>query len=485
MAKKYIRIIQDIEEALSREVRRIVFFEARDRGSAGTSFKEMFDPFTGELKRKPIEPRFYDDAADSLLSTSPRFTLRLLKLYEDLTTKRLLPPYGEEMVCPIPSPGAYEPLFSGADAITTNGGTGNTVEITHRKIREVQPGHAIRLLCSDGNDGTYPIESVTLNGNGPHTLNLNHDLLSNLPAFKYNKDAGIITFEPPIDLEAVRVGDIIEDINGGTFTITAINVTNSTLAVAPGSSIVTGSGAKVTRTGDVLQYDDAGQNIKYVIIDLSKPIANKATKYRKRSQLIPYTFLYYIKIVSRERDDHIAVAERMMQVFNPPRGVLCTVARSQISAESEFIKDAAAGDDIIFLKDASSFYTGETIRVFNDLNIGEEIVVDYVNKNSNSIKLKTPLSNKYTVNSCSKAVSNYEFCQFERDFTNHVTEDKEDEQLWIHRFTFRVEAWIESRIDPCEAGTDETTFKDEGDINFIEYVLEDMEGNELQDPLIP
>ena len=485
MAKKYIRIIQDIEEAISREVRRIVFFEARDRGSAGTSFKEMFDPFTGELKRKPIEPRFYDDAADSLVSTSPRFTLRLLKLYEDLNTKRLLPPYGEEYACPLPSPGAYAAILSGADAKTTDGGTGSTVEITHRKIREVQPGHAIRLLCSDGNDGTYPIESITLNGNGPHTLHLNHDLISSLPVLKYNKDAGMITFEDYLDLDAVKVGDIIEDINGGTFAITAVNVDNSTLAVAPGSAIVTGAGAKITRTGDVLQYDDAGQDIKYVIIDPSQPVSGKATKYRRSSQLIPYTFLYYIKIVSRERDDHIAVAERMMQVFNPPRGVVCVTARSELSTESEFIKDSAEGDSVVFLKDASRFYTGETIRIFNDLHMGEEVVVDSVNTTSNSITLKTPLSKAYTVNSCAKAVSNYDFCQFERDFTNHVTEDKEDEQLWIHRFTFRIEGWVESRIDPCEAGTDETTYRDEGDVNFIEYVLEDMDGNELEDPLIP
>lgn len=493
MSKRYIQILEDIEEALTREVKRMVFFDARNRSVAGLSFKEMFNPFTGKLVRKPIEARTHAHEADSLLSTSPRFDLFLLKLYEDLETKRLLPPYGEEIVDPLDNaPGAYEPIFAGKDAKTTDGGTGNTVVLNHRKIRNVQIGHAIRLLCSD-NDGTYTIESITLDGNGPHTLTLSHDLVIDIPSFQYNKDAGIISFESYLDLEAVQIGDLFYDNQNNSFSITAVDSVNSSLAVAPGSALATGAGAKITRTGDVLQQDDSGRDIKYIILDTSQPVTNKSTRYRKRSQLIPYTFLYYIKIISRERDDHIAIADRMMQVFNPPRGSLCVLARSQTSTESDLIKDADSGNTIIYVKDASKFYINDEIRLFDSLGIGEEAIVASVNNTSNSVTLKSPIVNAYTTNNCGVAVSNYDFCTFERDFTNHHTEDREDEQMWIHRFTFRIEGWIESRIDTCGydasksgLGTEgEKTYEDVGDVNFIEYVLEDMEGNELEDPLVP
>lgn len=493
MSKKYIQIIEDIEEALTREVKRMVFFDARNRSSIGLTFKEMFDPFTGKLVRKPIEARTHAQEAESLLNTSPRFDLFLLKLYEDLETKRLLPPYGEEFVEPLPGPGAYEPVFAGNDAKTTDGGTGSTVEINHRKIRRVEEGHGIRLLCSDGNDGTYRIESITLNGNGPHTLTLSNNLIIDIPTIQYDKDAGIITFSPFLDLEVVRVGDLFYDNQNNSFAITAIDVNNSTIAIAPGSAVATGSGGKIYRTGDVLQYDDAGADIKYVILDLSQPITDKSTKYRKCSQRIPYTFLYYIKIISRERDDHIAIADRMMQVFNPPRGSLCVIARSQTSAETELVKDVDSGNTVIYVKDASKFYTNDTVRLMDSLGIGEEVTVKSVNHTSNSITLKSAVVNSYDVDDDGRMVSNYDFCTFERDFTNHQTDDREDEQLWIHRFTFRIEGWIESRIDNCALDASkggigtagEKTYEDVGDVNFVEYVLEDLEGNELEDPLVP
>ena len=481
MAKKFVRIIEDIEEALSRDVRKIMFATQRDRAATELLFKEMFDPFTGELKRKPIEPRFYDDSAEALLSSNPRFTIQLLKLYEDLETSRNLPAVGLEQVEVLPSPGAYNILFSGMDALTTDGSTDDTITLTHNKIRTLTTDHWIRLSTGD-NQGTYRIETITLNGNGPHTLTLSHDLLADLPAFKYNPATGMLTFNEFVDLKAVQVGDDLIDVNSNSFTISAVNTDNSTVVIPVGSLIVPVEGATINRAGDVLTQDDEGEPQCYLILDPSAPIPNKGTEYRLRSQLIPYSFVYYIKVVSREREDHIAIAGRMMEVFNPPRGVLYTITRFDESSESLLIKDALAGERVLYLKDASKFYVNEHIRLFDNLNIGEDLLIEQVNISSNTLTVNTPIQNKYLINDCANAVSNYQICTLERDFKNHITEDQVDKQLWIHRFTYKVEGWVESRITPY---TTEQTFQDVGDVNFVNAVLENFDGDELAEIKVP
>lgn len=483
MAKKFVRIIEDIEEALSREVRRIVFAGQRHRGESGITFKEVFDTFTGELKKQAMEPRFYDDSAESLAMVDPRFTLRLLKLYEDLQTKRLLPPYGEEITEALNAPGAYQVKFGGEAAGTTNGSGRSYIQVTHRKIREVEAGDFIRILTGT-NIGTYRVLSVTLINNGPHNIVLDPELVVELPAFVYNKDAGVITFNTFIDLEMVRPGDIFTDANDNDFTITAVNARSASIAVIAGSSVVSGPNGSIARSGFVLQNDDAGVTQAYQVLDSEAPIAGKSTRYSKKSQMIPYTFLYYIKIVSRERDDHIAVANRMMQVFNPPRGMLSTVVRSELSADSKLLKDITAGTKTIFIENASSFYPNDCIRILDNLSFGEEAVVESVNQTSNSITLKTALTGNYTIENLGLVVSNTDFWTFERDFINHQTEDQEGMQLWVHRFTFRVEAWVESRIELTEDGLTETTEKEVGDVNYIKACLEDMEGNVLDEDLV-
>jgi len=481
MAIDFIRVIEDIEEALSREIRRMVFFERRQRGNPGVTFREMFDPFTGEFVRKPIEPRFFDDTADSLVSTSPRFTLELLKLYEDLETSRVLPAIGNECVEVLPGPGAYEALFGGADLLTTNGGTSSTVTLNNRKIRSLTTSHVLRIQSGE-NQGTYRIESISLVGNGPHTLTLSNDLVIDLPTFKYNPAAGIIAFDSFVDLTAVKAGDEIEDIAANTITITAVNVGDSTLAVAPGSVVVSGQGAKIARVGDVLQGDDAGDAQYYLVLDPSQPIEGKGTSYRKRSFPIPYTFIYFIKITSRERDDHIAIADRMMQVFNPARGTLPMIVRSDESFESEAIKGVTAGDTTMFVEDATHFYVNEKVRLLDNLDIGEELTIQSVNVASKTVTFTSPVTKTYAYDNCPILVSNYRYLYFQRDFRNHVTENRQDEQFWIHRFTYRIEGWIDSRIPDYST---EQTFEDVGDVNFVEYVMEDMEGTERSDPLIP
>lgn len=481
MAKKFVRIIEDIEEALARDVRKILFHTQRDRAAEELIFKEMFNPFTGELVKKPIEPRFYDDTAEALGSSSPRFTLQLLKLYEDLETSRALPAIGLEQVELLPSPKAYDIIFGGMEAITTDGGTTSDILLNNLKIRNLTTDHWIRIT-SGNNKGTYRIETITLNGNGPHTITLNNDLLIDLPAFKYNPQTGLLTFNEYVDLQAIKIGDNLVDVNSNSFAITALDTTNATLTIAVASAIVSSLGASINRIGDVLTEDDEGDPQCYLILDPDAPITNKGTEYRLRSQLIPYSFLYYIKIVSKERDDHIAIAGRMMEVFNPPRGVLYTITRFDESSQSDLIKNALVGETVLYLKDASKFYVNEHIRLFDNLGIGEDLVIEQVNLTSNTLIVSTPILKNYKIDDSVLVVSNYQICTLERDFKNHTTEDQVDKQLWVHRFTYKVEGWIESRITPY---TTEQTFQDVGDVNFINAVLEDFDGNQIGEISVP
>lgn len=485
MAKEFVRIIEDIEEALAREVRRILFFENRTRREAKrgteTPFRESYDVFTGELKRQPLEPRFFDDTAQSVVATNPRFDIQLLKLYEDLETKRLLPAVGLDDVEVLPGPGAYEMILGGRSLITTDGGSGSTVELTNRKILDVQTTHVLRIK-SGNNQGTYKIASISLNGNGPHTITLSNTLVDNLPEMSYNKDAGTIVFTSFVDLQAVKAGDELVDAASNSFTITAVNASTSALSIAPGSALATGIGARIDRVGDVLQNDDVGEPQAFLILDPASPVPGKGTKYRRRSQLVPYTFLYYIKITSREREDHTAVANRLIQVMNPPRGSIQVIIRSDESAEALLKKNIQTGDTVLLLEDAKKFYVGEKIRLFNNLAIGEELTIKSVNNLSNSLTVSTPVTGNYNIDHEARVVSNTGLCVLERDFRNHVTEDQLAKQLWIHRFTYRIEGWIEARIPDF---TTEQTFVDTNEISFIEGVIEDFEENELAKVLCP
>lgn len=476
MARKFIRILEDIEEALAREVRKITFFSQRTREpESGYVLKEVFDVFTGEYVKKPVEPSFYADTATANNQVNPYFFIRLLSLNEDLDSGRALPTVGNQITIPISSAPTYAVRFGGENLITTNLTAASTVTLSDRKIRDIQAGDLIRILTGN-NIGTYYIDSVTLNGNGPHTITLSNDIVQDLPNFQYAKVNGIIIFDSNIDLSAVKPGDIFTDSAMNTATITAVNQPNS-IVVAPNSTLVVGPNAKINRSGAVLTGLDENNPQCFTIMDPSVVVGGVSRNYRKTNPLIPYTFLYYIKITSKERDDHIAVANRMMQLFNPPRGALAIITRYDTSYQDSLLQNANIGDKTIYLRDASKLSVGEKVRIFDNLTRGEETTIESINYGSNSITLKNALTKAYLVDNCASIVSNTDICVLQRDFMNHATEDRESEQLWIHRFSFRVQGWIEAQLDPLSEDIDGATYEDVGDVNFIKVCLEDIEGN--------
>jgi hypothetical protein len=166
----------------------------------------------------------------------------------------------------------------------------------------------------------------------------------------------------------------------------------------------------------------------------------------------------------------------MMEVFNPPRGPLPTIVRCPTSAETLFVKDVHVGDRILFVQNASKYYVNEPVRLFHKAEYGEDLVIESVNPSSNSITVSTPVTKEYPLTMTPLLVSNYRLEYFQRDFRNHVTEDDPGGQFWCHRFTYRIEAWVDSRIPPY---TTQQTYEDVGDINFVNAALEDFDGNPL------
>ena len=132
------RIFLDVEEALSREVRRITFHDYRTQDKI--VLQDTFDPFTGEVIQAPIEADFYDSSADANHIQYPHFFIRLMKTREDIYTGRVVPQYGKWIQTPIQTaPGAYEIVFTSSDALIT--AVGNTLTTTIFQIRKAQPGH--------------------------------------------------------------------------------------------------------------------------------------------------------------------------------------------------------------------------------------------------------------------------------------------------------------------------------------------------------
>ena len=112
-----IRIFRDVEEAISREVRRITFDE--DRSVAPhTVLNEMFDPLTGELVALPIEANYYDSSADTKAIHYPHFFVRLMRIQEDKDSGRVVPQYGKSVACQVTtSPKAFETVLYQSDGV--------------------------------------------------------------------------------------------------------------------------------------------------------------------------------------------------------------------------------------------------------------------------------------------------------------------------------------------------------------------------------
>lgn len=480
------RIFHDVEEALSREVRRISFQDPRTLDK--TVLKDTFDPFTGEVIVAPIQPKFYDSSADANHIQYPNFFIRLMKTREDRFTGRVVPEYGNWIQQPvITSPGAYQIIVGDSDALVP--APGNIVTTGNFKIRQILPGYFIRLLTGN-NKGTYIVSSVTPSNTGNHTITVSNILVQNLPAFLFNATTRVVYFQGAVDLNTAQVGDTFTDSLNNTFNITAINASAGNLTI-DGSlvpSLLVNS--KINRIGNVLKNTDASL-VRFIVMDPSQPIQVAGLGGDPAGQAetvgvsppIPIDAYYLIRIDSKTRENHIAVLNRVWEEFNPPRTALPVIARTSLSAEQFLTADVTSGgSNTIQVADTSNFSVGDSVYLIDQFHptknpSGDGFERPFQSKvqaiiSSTQLQLVDVVPDSFTFANSSKIISNAEFnlCMF--NFVDHVTKDVEGSQYWVHEFTF----WVQIFVDRLEQP--QTT----SNLTQIGPTIEDMQGNVIIDP---
>lgn len=471
------RIFRDVEEAISREVRRITFNDSRTADEV--ILKDTFDPFTGQLVSVPIEPRFYDSSADARQIQYPHFFVKFLKTREDRFSGRVTPPYGFVYTSPVlTSPAGYDIIFNGPDGSIL--ALGNEFKTASIKIRNAQPGFLLRLLGGN-NKGTYQIDHISVSGSGPSSIFVSSNIVLNLPEAVFSVSSRVLTFESPVDLNTVLVGDNFVDSTSTTFSITHIDVPTSSITLGGVTTPNLSANSSITRTGNVFQVIDTSA-INYIVMDPSKPVlittANGVEQAHDQttgsSPQIPLDAYYLVRIDSKERDTHIDVLNRIWEEFNPPRTGIPVVIRSRNSADQAFTQDVpTGGSSIIYVKDNSQFSLNDPVFIVNEFHPTkkldhtfdepfESIVIAKVS--NNGLQLKDVVPDTYTVANNSRIVSNCTFSILMFHFVDHITKDVEGSQYWVNEFTFWVQIWVDRLEDP----------RVESDIHDLSIEVEDL-----------
>jgi hypothetical protein len=450
-----VTIFKDIEESLSREVRRITTHSARTLDK--TVLKETYDPLSGELIQVPIEAEYYDSSADAGGVEYPHFFIRLMKSREDRFSGRVVPQYGKWIVTPVKfSPKAFEIVLSGGALIPT---LGNEITLEAFQIRKVQVGHIIRLL--DGNNkGTYKIAAITINPLGNHSIFVSDVICENLPSFTFDTNIREITFSSEVDLSTVKIGDEFEDSSSNVFNVTAIDSALGKITIdgilVPSSAL----GSTITRVGDVFSSTDLAL-VRFLVMDPTKPVlvaggcsTQASSAYVGVSPAIPLDAYYMIRIDSKTRQNHRDILNRVWEEFNPPRTALPVIVRSALSADELLTVDVTTGgSNTINVSDNTNLNVGDKVFIFDDLGPTkrpdgegferpfESVIANKIS--TNQVVLLDTVPDTYKISNCARIVSNAELKLFMFHFVDHVTKDVEGSQYWVHEFTFWVQFWVD------------------------------------------
>ena len=480
------RIFEDLEEALSREIRRITFHNARTRDE--TVLQDTFDPFTGEVVQAPIEANYYDSSADPNHIQYPHFFVRLMKSREDRFTGRVVPQYGKWIVTPNKfSPNAYEIVVQGQALIDP---VGNDITTPLFQINKVQPGYLIRLLAGN-NKGTYLITAVTVSNVGDHTITVSSTLVQNMPVSLFEPIGRTVLFQSKVDLSTVKIGDVYTDASSTAFNITALDPNAGTITIDGSTTPDLALGGTVTRTGNVFTSTDLSL-VRYLVMDPTKPVMTTGICGETDAQAgssgispgIPLDVYYLVRIDSKERQSHIEVLNRMWEEFNPPRTALPVIQRSSLSASQVLTVDVqSGGSDTLTMKSNNDFSIGDQVFLIDDLHPtkrldGEGFERPFQSKviakiGSDQLQLADVVPDTYTVQNGAKIVSNSEFQLLMFHFVDHVTKDVEGSQYWVHEFTF----WVQIIVDRLEQPRDVTAITD------VSTIIEDIDGDVIIDDL--
>lgn len=453
------RIFEDIEEAISREVRRISTHEAKTVDK--TVLAETYDPFTGEVIKLPIEANFYDSSADASKVEYPHFFVRLMKSKEDRTSGREIPLYGKWVDCPVLfSPKAFEIITNGGDGLVN--AVGNDFSTGIIGIAKVQPGHLLRILTGN-NVGTYLVDTVTKDALGNHTITVSNTLINALPSFQFDATSRELIFTEGVDLNTITVGDVFTDASSNTFNITAVDASTGKFTIDGATAPDTASDGSISRPGNVFTQTDLSL-VRFLILDPTKPVKalgitgsqDKNSTTLKVNPSVPLDAYYRIRIDSKTRENHRDILNRIWEEFNPPRTALPVIIRSKLSADALLQADIPAGgsDTLTLLeKDVQEINIGDKVYLCDDLSPSkredgcgfetpfESIVVE--KPSATSIRLADVVPDTFTVTNCAKVITNADYYLHMFHFQDHVTKDNEGAQYWVHEFTFWVQFWVD------------------------------------------
>lgn len=477
-----VRVFKDIEEALAREIRRISFHD--DKTVSDTVLEETFDPFTGEIIKTHVEPDFYDSSADTGHRQQPHIFIKLLRTREDRFSNREVSYYGNQIECsaeetglPITNDRAYELVLP--MAVITTVAPGSTATINTIKYKKILSGHLLRIL--DGNNkGTYKVSSISFDPGGNHIITLSNTLIDSLPAIDFNTTTRVATFLDSAEIETVKVGDVFVDNSSNSFTILSIDGLGIELDGVLTPDLT--AGGKIDRVGDVLQTADVS-NVCALILDPTKPVLNssgvqKAAGSSNVNPPIPLDAYYLIRIDSKEKDTHTEILNRVWEEFNPPRTALSTIIRTKDSVEKLLTADIPSGGSTSVVVDSNAdFNINDEIFIINDFNptksdeggFAEPFSGKIVGlSGTDTIILDNTVPDTYSVDTCSKIISNAVHELYMFHFVDHVTKDIEGAQYWVHEFTFWVQLWVDRQGNPIEF---------DGPINKVSTPIEDLSGN--------
>lgn len=480
------RIFEDLEEALSREIRRITFHNPRTRDES--VLQDTFDPFTGEVVQAPIEANYYDSSADPNHVQYPHFFVRLMKTREDRFTGRVVPQYGKWILTPNKfSANAFEIVLQGGAIIDP---VGNDIITTVFQINKVQPGQLIRLLAGN-NKGTYIISSVTVSPIGDHIITVSNTILQSTPVSLFEPLGRTVLFQEKVDLSTVKIGDVYTDASSTAFNITALDPNSGTITIDGSITPDLALGGTVTRTGNVFTSTDLSL-VRYLVMDPTKPVmatgicgpVDAQASSSGISPGIPLDVYYLVRIDSKERQSHIEVLNRMWEEFNPPRTALPVIQRSSLSASQLLtVNVQSGGSDTLTMKSNNDFSIGDQIFLIDDLHPTKRLDGEGFERPFQStviakigpdqLQLADVVPDTYTVQNGAKIVSNSEFQLLMFHFVDHVTKDVEGSQYWVHEFTF----WVQIVVDRLEQPRDVTAITD------ISTPIEDLDSDVIIDDL--
>jgi len=471
-----VTILRDVEEALLREFRNILI--AEQRTPTFQTFPSTFDPFTGEkIVNQPLQGHFIDSSDNGRNIEYPHVYIKILRSEEDLSSGRIVPPYGKEVSIPIAYESrAYNIVLSAEDLLMTSG---NTVTTSNLKSILINNTYTLSII-SGPNVGTYFITGISLNGNGPHTITLSSTIVPNMPTNNYRLSNGTITFLSPVDLNTVAAGDIFTDSTSKTFTIESVDVPNNAIVINKNTRLVPpspGSGSFITRPGNVLKTSDLSTPRRALVLDPSKPVVGKGilnpnlpntSKNLALDWAVPLDLIFGITIDTKNFNDHTAVWNRVWEEFNPPRRGLPIIVRSKQSSESMLACNfSGEQSNNIQILDASTFIVGEYVQVFNNLTTGFNTQIVGINYNTNTLMLANPVPNSFTVANRTKVVSNVWLVVWEWDFQSHRDNSTDGSQYWSHSYEYRVQVWVDKKFGEEIYGV----------IRQIDGNIEDFDGN--------